>query len=81
MSYTTQKIKEILLETLPGYKEDAITPEASFTNDLGMDSLDLVDRIMVIEKEFDIKISDQEIDVITTVSNLIELVNIKLISK
>ena len=53
MSEIAQKVKEIIIDKL-GVEESEVTPEASFTNDLGADSLDTVELIMEFEKEFDI---------------------------
>ena len=54
-----------------GVDENEVTPEASFTNDLGADSLDTVELIMEFEKEFDIQIPDDQAENITTVGQVI----------
>lgn len=64
------KVKSIIVEKL-GVDEDEIKPEASFTNDLGADSLDTVELIMEFEKEFDMTIPDEEAEQITTVGDAI----------
>lgn len=81
MSDTTARVKQVLLKKIKGYSEEALTPEASFTKDLGLDSLDIVECIVAIEKEFDIKMDENEEDYIGTVGNLIEVVIIKLRKK
>ncbi|MDO5035661.1 MAG: acyl carrier protein [Porphyromonas sp.] len=64
-------VKEIIVDKL-GVDESEITPEASFTNDLGADSLDTVELIMEFEKVFDIKIEDDEAQQIQTVADAYE---------
>lgn len=71
MSEVALKVKSIIVERL-GVAESAVTPEASFTNDLGADSLDTVEMIMDFENAFDIKIPDEEAEKITTVGEAIE---------
>ena len=70
MSEIAQKVKQIIIEKL-GVEESEVTPEASFTNDLGADSLDTVELIMEFEKEFDTSIPDEEAEKITTVGQAI----------
>lgn len=62
------KVKEIIIDKL-GVEESQITPEASFTNDLGADSLDIVELVMGFESEFDISIPDDDAEKITTVGD------------
>ena len=64
------KVKEIIIDKL-GVDESQITPEASFTNDLGADSLDIVELVMGFESEFDISIPDEDAEKITTVGDAI----------
>jgi acyl carrier protein len=66
MSEIAQKVKGIIIDKL-GVEESEVTPEASFTNDLGADSLDTVELIMEFEKEFNISIPDDEAESIATV--------------
>ncbi|HHP7237442.1 acyl carrier protein [Longibacter sp.] len=61
----------IIVEKL-GVDESDVTPEASFTNDLGADSLDTVELIMEFEKEFDLTIPDEEAEKIATVGDAID---------
>ena len=67
------KIKKIIAEKL-GVDLDEVIPEASFVDDLGADSLDLVELIMSIEEEFDIEISDEDAEKLLTVKNALEYV-------
>ncbi len=73
MSETTTKVKAIIIDKL-GVDASEATNEASFTNDLGADSLDTVELIMELEKEFDIQIPDDEAEKIATVGDAIKFV-------
>ncbi len=68
-----EKVKEIIVEKL-GVDANAVVPTASFTNDLGADSLDTVELIMDFEKEFAITIPDEDSDKITTVGEAIDYI-------
>ena len=70
MSEIAQKVKSIIVDKL-GVEESEVTPEASFTNDLGADSLDTVELIMEFEKEFNISIPDDQAENISTVGQAI----------
>jgi acyl carrier protein len=70
MSEIAQKVKQIIIDKL-GVEESEVTPEASFTNDLGADSLDTVELIMEFEKEFNISIPDDQAENIATVGQAI----------
>lgn len=70
MSDIATKVKSIIVDKL-GVDENEVTPEASFTNDLGADSLDTVELIMEFEKEFDIAIPDDQAEKIGTVGEAI----------
>ena len=70
MSDTTAKVKEIIVAKL-GVDANQITPEASFTNDLGADSLDTVELVMEFEKAFNIQIPDEDAEKIGTVGDVI----------
>tara|TARA_A100001037_G_scaffold264089_1_gene254682 strand:- start:545 stop:778 length:234 start_codon:yes stop_codon:yes gene_type:complete len=73
MSDVTTKVKAIIVDKL-GVDESEVTNDASFTNDLGADSLDTVELIMELEKEFDIQIPDDEAESIATVGDAIKFV-------
>ena len=70
MSEIAQKVKSIIIDKL-GVEESEVTPEASFTNDLGADSLDTVELIMEFEKEFNISIPDDQAENMGTVGDAI----------
>lgn len=70
MSEIAQKVKAIIVDKL-GVEESEVTMEASFTNDLGADSLDTVELIMEFEKEFNISIPDEQAETITTVGQAV----------
>ncbi len=73
----TQKVKKIIAEQLDK-SEDEIKEEASFLNDLGADSLDVVEMIMLFEEEFDTDISDEEAESIQTVQEAINYIVTRL---
>ena len=73
MSEIAQKVKSIIIDKL-GVEESEVTPEASFTNDLGADSLDTVELIMEFEKEFNIAIPDDQAEKIGTVGQAIDYI-------
>jgi acyl carrier protein len=70
MSDVAAKVKAIIVDKL-GVDESEVVPGASFTNDLGADSLDTVELIMEFEKEFDLAIPDEEAEKISTVGEAI----------
>ena len=70
MSDIAQKVKQIIVDKL-GVDESEVTNEASFTNDLGADSLDTVELIMEFEKEFDVSIPDEQAENIQTVGDAV----------
>ena len=73
MSDITSRVKSIIVDKL-GVEESEVTTEASFTNDLGADSLDTVELIMEFEKEFDIQIPDDQAEKISTVGQAIKYI-------
>lgn len=77
MEEVQSKLKEIVMDRLNA-EEDQIKPEASFVEDIGADSLDIVELIMGIEEEFDIEIPDEEAEKLTTVGEAMEYVKTKL---
>ena len=68
-----QKVKDIIAESL-GVKKAEVVPTASFIDDLNADSLDIVELVMTIEKEFDIEIPDDEAEKIRTVQDAIDYI-------
>ena len=67
------KVKEIIVEQL-GVAENSVTEEASFIDDLGADSLDIVELIMALEEEFDIEIPDSDAEKVVTVSDVVDYI-------
>ncbi len=65
-----QRIKEIIVEQL-GVNEGEVKPEAKFVDDLGADSLDLVELVMALEEEYNMEISDEDAEKILTVGDAI----------
>jgi acyl carrier protein len=74
---TEAKVKEIIIDKL-GVEESQITPEASFTNDLGADSLDIVELVMGFESAFQISIPDEDAEKIGTVGDAVNYLNEKV---
>ncbi len=73
MSDIATRVKAIIVDKL-GVDENEVTPEASFTNDLGADSLDTVELIMEFEKEFNLSIPDEDAEKIGTVGDAIKYI-------
>ena len=73
MSEISSRVKAIIVDKL-GVDENEVVPTASFTNDLGADSLDTVELIMEFEKEFDIQIPDDKAESIETVGDAISFI-------
>ncbi|PSR20705.1 MAG: acyl carrier protein [Sulfobacillus acidophilus] len=67
------KVKEIIVDQL-GVEEDEVTLESSFIEDLGADSLDIVELIMALEEEFGMEIPDDEAEKISTVNDAVEYI-------
>ena len=74
MSSIEEQVKSIVAEQL-GVKEDEVTNDASFVDDLGADSLDTVELVMALEEEFETEIPDEEAEKITTVQQAIDYIN------
>ena len=74
MSDVAEKVKAIIVDKL-GVDESEVTNKASFTNDLGADSLDTVELIMEFEKEFDIQIPDDKAEAIATVGDAVSFID------
>lgn len=67
------RVKRIIIERLQ-VEESEVTPEASFKDDLGADSLDVVELVMELEDEFDLEISDEDAEKITTVGEVLDYI-------
>jgi len=74
MSSVEERVHKIVVEQL-GVKEEDVTPEASFVDDLGADSLDTVELVMALEEEFETEIPDEDAEKITTVQQAIDYIN------
>lgn len=74
------KVKSIIAEQL-GVKAEEVTPQASFIDDLGADSLDTVELVMALEEEFGIEIPDEDAEKMTTVGDAIKYIEGKAVSK
>ncbi len=77
MSSVAERVQKIVVEQL-GVKEDEVTLDASFVDDLGADSLDTVELVMALEEEFECEIPDEEAEKITTVQQAVEYINAHL---
>ena len=73
MSDTPDRVKKIVVEHL-GVEEDKVTPDASFIDDLGADSLDIVELVMAFEEEFGVEIPDDAAEKINTVGDAIKYI-------
>ena len=76
MATVEERVKKIIAEQL-GVEEDEVTPEASFVEDLGADSLDTVELVMALEEEFSIEIPDEDADKILTVGKALDYIKEK----
>ena len=74
MSTIVERVTKLVCEQL-GVKEDEVSPEASFVEDLGADSLDTVELVMALEEEFETEIPDEDAEKITTVQQAIDYIN------
>jgi len=70
---TDKRVKEIIVEQL-GVNESEVKPEAKFVDDLGADSLDLVELVMALEEEYNMEITDEDAEKIQTVGDAIEYI-------
>ena len=73
MSEVQEKVDKIIVDKL-GVKESEVTPEATFTGDLGADSLDTVELVMEFEKAFDVQVADEEAEKFQTVGDVINYI-------
>lgn len=74
MNTIEERVKKVVVEQL-GVKPEEVTPASSFINDLGADSLDIVELVMALEEEFETEIPDEEAEAITTVQAAVDYVN------
>lgn len=74
------KVKDVVVEEL-SVAEDEVTPEASFVEDLGADSLDVVELVMRLEEEFEIEIPDEDAEKIATVADAVKYIEEKTRNK
>jgi acyl carrier protein len=77
MSSIEDRVKKIVVEQL-GVEESQVTPDASFVDDLGADSLDTVELVMALEEEFDCEIPDEEAEKISTLAQAVAYINANL---
>lgn len=73
---TFERVRKVLMEQLE-VSEDEVTPAASIVDDLGADSLDVVEIVMGLEEEFDIEVSDQDAEKLPTVQDIVNYVDEK----
>ena len=73
---TFERVKKVVVEQLE-VDEKEVTPEASFVDDLGADSLDVVELVMGLEEEFDVEIPDEDAEKITTVQEAVNYIDEK----
>ena len=77
MSNIEERVRKIVIEQL-GVKEEEVTREASFVDDLGADSLDTVELVMALEEEFECEIPDEEAEKLTTVGQAVDYIKAHL---
>ncbi len=77
MADVEAKVKDIIMNKL-GVEASQVTPEASFTNDLGADSLDTVELVMEFEKAFNLQIPDEDAEKISTVGDAVKYLSAKV---
>ncbi len=73
MASVEEKVKHIIVEQL-GVEEEEVKAEASFVDDLGADSLDVVELVMALEEEFGLEISDEDAEKLTTVKHAVDYI-------
>ena len=76
MASVEERVKQIIIEQL-GVDEGEVTPNASFVDDLGADSLDTVELVMAFEEAFELEIPDEDAEKITTVKDAVEYIENK----
>ena len=80
MASIDERVKQIIVEQL-GVDEGEVTPSASFVDDLGADSLDIVELVMAFEEAFELEIPDEDAEKITTVKDAVEYIEGKTTKK
>ena len=80
MATTFEKVKDIIVKQF-GVKPEEVTEDANFTDDLGADSLDLVEVVMALEEEFEAPVPDEEAEKIKTVGDAVRFIDAKLAEK
>lgn len=80
MASTAERVKDIIVKQL-GVKPEEVTDDASFTDDLGADSLDLVEVVMALEEEFGAQIPDEDAEKIKTVGDATKYIDTNMIKK
>ena len=80
MASVEERVKQIIVEQL-GVDEAEVTPTASFVDDLGADSLDIVELVMAFEEAFELEIPDEDAEKITTVKDAVEYIEGKTTKK
>ena len=80
MATTFEKVKDIIVKQL-GVKPEEVTEDANFTDDLGADSLDLVEVVMALEEEYEAPVPDEEAEKIKTVGDAVRFIDAKLAEK
>jgi len=80
MASTAERVKDIIVKQL-GVKPEEVTDDASFTDDLGADSLDLVEVVMALEEEFGAQIPDEDAEKIKTVGDATKYIDTNMINK
>lgn len=68
-----EKVRKLIVEKI-GIEKDAVTLDASFIEDLGCDSLDVVELVMTLEEEFNIEVPDEELEKLVTVGDVVEYI-------
>ena len=74
---TFERVRKILVDQLGDISEDEVTPVASIVDDLGADSLDVVEIVMALEEEFEIEIPDEDAEKIKTVQQIVDYIEEK----
>jgi acyl carrier protein len=74
---TFERVRKILVDQLGDISEDEVTPAASIVDDLGADSLDVVEIVMALEEEFEIEIPDEDAEKIKTVQQIVDYIDEK----